>query len=237
MVALGCPGGPAGPPHHAGSKHLRTATKAEADGWMGGGGRPSSLVKSCQTLQFLKNILDAKQRYPAKSDHKKITGVRQFTNVMLAPIEGRSSGHFQSIPITFQKFHFKERMRTGVGLGQGSFFAEGTHNAGVPERTSGKVGRRYPASRHGTTGTRHASAILMAGRDAQLGNFFWSNLHGLQVFRDDDLGIGFHGAQGFGVGKALGFFAVDAEDAFDVAGQFLDVALQFVLIRMTGIGV
>src|ERR1035437_1240695 len=56
-----------------------------------------------------------------------------------------------------------------------------------------------------------------------VGCFPCLNLHGLLVFRHDDLGVGFHAAQGLGVREALRFFAVDADDLLEVAGDFLDV--------------
>jgi len=51
------------------------------------------------------------------------------------------------------------------------------------------------------------------------------NFHRLLVFRHDDLGGGFHGAQGLGMGKALRLFTVDAKDFADVAGELLHVML------------
>ena len=39
------------------------------------------------------------------------------------------------------------------------------------------------------------------------------------------------------MGEALRFFAVDADDFLDVAGKFFDVALQFIFVRVAGIGV
>ena len=63
------------------------------------------------------------------------------------------------------------------------------------------------------------------------------NLHRLLVFRHNDLGFGLQRAQRLGVGEALRFLAVDAIDCFDVAGKSFDVALQFVFVRMAGIGV
>lgn len=63
------------------------------------------------------------------------------------------------------------------------------------------------------------------------------NLHDLLVFRHDDLRLRHHRTQGFGVGEALRLFAVDADDLFDVAGKFFDVALQFIFVRVAGIGV
>ena len=48
--------------------------------------------------------------------------------------------------------------------------------------------------------------------------------HHLLVFRDEDFRVGPHGAQGFRVGEALGFLAVDADDFLQVAGDALDVA-------------
>ena len=39
------------------------------------------------------------------------------------------------------------------------------------------------------------------------------------------------------MGQALRFFAVDAEDLFEVAGHFLNVAPQFVFVGMAGVGV
>ena len=63
------------------------------------------------------------------------------------------------------------------------------------------------------------------------------NLHHLFVCRHDDFGFRFHRAQGFRVGEALRFFAVDADDFLDVAGKFFDVALQFIFVRVAGISV
>jgi hypothetical protein len=42
--------------------------------------------------------------------------------------------------------------------------------------------------------------------------------------RHEDFRFGFHGAEGVGVGEALGFFAVDADYFFEVPGNVLDVA-------------
>ena len=39
------------------------------------------------------------------------------------------------------------------------------------------------------------------------------------------------------MGEALRFFAMDADDFLDVAGNFFDVILQFIFVRMAGIGV
>ena len=70
-----------------------------------------------------------------------------------------------------------------------------------------------------------------------LNGFKKLHLHYLLVCRHDDFGFWFHCAQGFRVREALRFFSVDADDFFDVAGKFFDVALQFIFVRVAGIGV
>jgi hypothetical protein len=69
---------------------------------------------------------------------------------------------------------------------------------------------------------------LQSGADAALqrGTFDFKtllNTHYLLVLRNDDFGLGLEGAQGFGVGEALGFLAVDAENFLEAAGHVFDV--------------
>ncbi len=92
------------------------------------------------------------------------------------------------------------------------------HNCNTASARHGFPDNMVPAYRGGAAETMQNSMRL--------------NLQHLLVCRHDDLSLGFHRAQSFRVGEALRFFAMDADDFFDVAGKLFDVALQFIFVRV-----
>src|ERR1035437_3176697 len=104
-------------------------------------------------------------------------------------------------------------------------------SANISTASRGRFWNTEPKRKHPTSNIQHPTSSEAFARrvlDVQcsmlvVGCFPCLNLHGLLVFRHDDLGVGFHAAQGLGVREALRFFAVDADDLLEVAGDFLDV--------------
>ena len=64
-----------------------------------------------------------------------------------------------------------------------------------------------------------------------------SNRRRLLVFGHEHFRLRFHPAQCFPESHCLRFFAVDDENLLDVAGQSVDVAPQFIFVRVAGKGV
>src|SRR4029077_5756839 len=64
-----------------------------------------------------------------------------------------------------------------------------------------------------------------------------SDFQGLLVNRREDFRFGLHRAQGLGESQCLALFPMNDRDLFDLAGYGLNVARQFILVRVGGKGV